>query len=582
MLDVYKKPQKPQHDNNMNAGKGFVNHNNLGASGASHNPDSSAINPSDPEYVKKEKSLRYCIKDGVFTSLKIGLTESYLMPFAIALNAGSSLLAALSSLPQLVSSFFQLFSQESLKFFKTRRRLMVITSLIQALMWLPLIFIPFFAKDALWLIVLFAVLELTFGTFQGPIYNSVLGDLIDEDKRGEFFGKRNMVVSMMNFVAIIIAGLILNFFKGISSNASYIFIGFGIIFFFAFVMRSISAYYKSKIYDPLFEPAAKNIRFFHFLSNMTHDNYGIFVLYVFLFKLAASISVPFFALYLLRDIGVSYVHFTFIMGVSIVASFLSMHMWGSIIDRSGSKSVLTITGFLVPLAPLLMIFAVYIKNPVLVFIFLMAEEAFSGWVWAGFNLSTSSFLYDATSKDDRIKYVAYYNFLVGVAVFLGAFLGSVIIDKFPVWIVSSIPFVLLISGLLRMLSTIVMIKKVREARMIEIDMSGRGFFHRIISIHPHYGANIEIMGTYNLHEKKSVHKPSDKKPRKTVDPVKNEERDLYYKKSLDYYRENALNTLSQKSRQQTPEDDSGKIARQIEKDKENIERMAEDIRNNPK
>jgi MFS family permease len=548
---------------------------------AHDNHNSSSINPNDPEYVKKEKSLRFCIRDGFFTSLKIGFTESYLMPFAIALNASSSMLAALSSLPQLVSSFFQLFAQESLSFFKTRKRLMVVTSLIQAFLWLPLIFIPFFAKDALFLIVLFATLEMTFGVFQGPIYNSVLGDLIEEDKRGEFFGKRNMVVNMMNFVATIIAGLILNFFKGISNRPSYIFIGFGILFFLAFVTRLVSSYYKSRIYDMPFEPAKKNIHIFHFLTNMTHDNYGIFVLYVFLFKLAASISAPFFALYLLRDMQMSYIYFTLIMGISIIASFFSMNMWGKFIDSRGSKFVLTVSGFLVPLAPFLMILAIYIKNPLYVFIFLMLEEAFSGCVWAGFNLSTSSFLYDATSKDDRIKYVAYYNFLVGVAVCLGAFLGGVIITKFPVWIVSSIPFILLTSGILRMLSTIIMIQKVREARMIEIDMPGRGFFHRIISIHPHYGQNIEIMGVYHRKESSAQKKSSDtQKPRKPLDPVKKEERNFYYKKSLDYYRENALKTLSEKTKQSTPKDDSEKVAKQIEKDKEKIVEIAESIRRN--
>ena len=90
----------------------------------------------DPEYLKKEKSLKYVVKDGFFTSIKSGFTESFIMPFAIALNASTGMLAALASVPQLLGSFFQLFSQESLRIFKTRSKLIFWTAFFQAFIWL--------------------------------------------------------------------------------------------------------------------------------------------------------------------------------------------------------------------------------------------------------------------------------------------------------------------------------------------------------------------------------------------------------------------------------------------------------------
>lgn len=529
----------------------------------------------EPEYVKKEKSINYCVKDGLFSSIKSGLTDSYIMPFAIAMNASSSMLAALASIPQLVASFFQLYAQESLSFFKTRSRLIVWTALAQSLMWLPLIFIPFIAKGAVWLIILFATLEVTLATFQGPIYNSILGDIISDDKRGEFFGKRNRVTNLINFISTITAGLLLDYFKGLNNGVYYVFFGFAIIFFLAFISRAVAAYYKSKIYDPVFKPAPVKVTFTNFVMNMTKHNYGIFVIYVFLFKLATSISAPFFALFLLRDMHLNYLYFTAIMGISIVASFLSMTLWGRLIDKHGSKLVLTISGFLVPLSPFLMIIAIYFKNPLYAFIFIFIEEAFSGAAWAGFNLSTSSFLFDATKKDERIKFIGYYNFLAGIAVFIGAILGGFLINIFPVWIVSAIPFIYLVSGVLRMLSTIIMIKRVREARMVEIDMPGRGFFHRIISIHPHFGANIEIVGVY--HPKDSPYKKGFVKKRKPIDPVKKDERPLYEKKSFDYYKEKALKTLFQ-GKEEPPKDDSAKIEKRLEDEKKKVAEMTEQIR----
>ncbi len=526
-------------------------HDDKSKKSSAHAPEQDNV----PLYKKKEDSVKYSIKDGLFVSIKVGLTENFVMPFAIALNATSSMLSILSSVPPLFASFMQLFSQNSLKFFKTRKNLIFWTALIQAFMWLPLLLIPLIASGnnhlEFLLLIIFVTLETTIGTFQGPIYNSILGDIIDDNKRGEFFGKRNRVVNVMGFVSTILAGLILSFFRDMDTNGTthYVFFGFGILFFLAFVSRLISSYFKYKMYDPPYEIPKTKIKFTAFLKNMTHNNYGIFVMYIFMFRLVASISAPFFALYLLKDMQMSYVYYTLIIGVAIVASFITMGFWGRLIDKRGSKFVLTISGFMIPISPLLLIIAVYIPNPTTRLIFLLCEEAFSGAAWAAFNLSTSSFLFDATSKEERVKYISYYNFLIGIAVFLGAVLGGVLIKIYPVWVLSAIPFIFLTTGLLRLLVTSIFIKKVREAKMVEIDFPGRGFFHRVLTINPRSHTNVDIMGVYeNDHQQFHSVIPT-RKPLVTEQnhapkfADKKSEKAFYEHKTFEYYKENALKTL---------------------------------------
>lgn len=553
---------------------------------------------TEPLYVKKERSVNYSIKDGLFTSIKAGLTENFVMPFAIALNATSGMLAVLSSVPQLIASFMQLFAQSSLKFFKTRGRLIFWSAFIQAFMWLPLLFIPLIAKNnvelAFMLVLIFVTLETTIGTFQGPVYNSILGDILDENKRGEFFGKRNRVVNLLGFISTIVAGVLLSVFKNLDTNgnAHYVFFGFAILFSLAFLSRLLSSYYKSKIYDPPYVPPKTKISFWNFLKNMTHNNYGIFVLYIFMFKLVANISAPFFALYLLRDMQMNYIHYTLIIGASILASFVMMGVWGKLIDKRGSKLVLQVSGFLIPLSPLLLILGIYIPDPNVRFIYILVEEMFSGAVWAAFNLSTSSFLFDATEKDERIKYIAYYNFLVGIAVFVGAMLGGVLIKVYPIWILSAIPFVLLTTGLLRLIVTILFIRKVKEARMVEIDFSGRGFFHKVVTVNPHSHQHVEVMASYSSPMQASFHNlfssknssnnsKSDAKVHSSKVPIsrydRTMEKDLYEKKSFEYYKNNAMKTMTQKEKEETLKDDSDKIEQDIEKNSKSISEMAEKI-----
>lgn len=498
----------------------------------------------EPEYVLKERSIGYSNKDAIFTSIKTGFTESFIMPYAIAMNAGTSFLVALSSVPQLLASFLQLFSQNSLRFFKSRSKLIFITALIQSLMWLPILAIPFIAKDNFWLLLMLISLETIFGTFQGPVYNSILGDIIDESKRGEVLGRRNSIINLMSFITTFLAGLILTAFKNMDQNNTvhYVFYGYAILFAIAFISRLIASFYKAKIYDPPFKPVETKTNFFGFIKNMTHDNYGIFVMYVFLYKFAASISSPFFELYLLRDLHNGYIYFTLITIISIVAGFLSLNLWGRLIDKYGSKKILTIAGFLQPLSPFLLFLAIYIKDPVHLLIYLLLEEAFSGAAWSAFNLSTSSFLFDATSKEERIKHISYYNFIIGIGIFLGALFGGLLIKIFPVFVVSAIPLIYLTSGFLRLGSTIFMIKRVREAKLVEVTILNGGFFPRILSIRPQFGNTIEIIGTN--HKKPNGNGNSVKTVQKNhTEIVTKEEKTFYEHKSLDYVKENAMKTL---------------------------------------
>jgi MFS family permease len=74
--------------------------------------------------------------------------------------------------------------------------------------------------------------------FVAPAWNSLMGDLVPADKRGDYFGKRNRICSVFTFGATFLGGMILQWFKPINE-----WIGYGIIFSIAFIARGVSAYY---------------------------------------------------------------------------------------------------------------------------------------------------------------------------------------------------------------------------------------------------------------------------------------------------------------------------------------------------
>ena len=134
-------------------------------------------------------SLRYSIRDGVFAALMTGLTVDYFTPFLLLLGGGLRHVAVLSALPNLVSSLVQLKSADLQERMKSRKRVITLFVMLQALMIVPMI--AAYALGELRVAVFIAAVTLftAFGAFAAPAWGSLMADLVREDRRGEYFGR---------------------------------------------------------------------------------------------------------------------------------------------------------------------------------------------------------------------------------------------------------------------------------------------------------------------------------------------------------------------------------------------------------
>ena len=86
---------------------------------------------------------------------------------------------------------------------------------------------------------------------------------------------------------------------------------------------------------------------------MTKTNFGRFVIYIFLFNFSVMIASPFFSVYMLEELKLSYLWFTIINLSQAVSIVIFMLVWGKFADKYGNKKLLTIGSVLVPILPLL-------------------------------------------------------------------------------------------------------------------------------------------------------------------------------------------------------------------------------------
>ena len=117
--------------------------------------------------------------------------------------------------------------------------------------------------------------------------------------------------------------------------------------------------------------------------------------------------------------------------------------------------------------------------------YLIAIQLYSGFIWAGFEISSFNFVFDTTSPRKRATGVAYYNVLNGVCVFAGAIAGGLIVRSNELfW--SKYFLVFIASAVLRYAASVVFIPKLKEVRAVE-DIDLPRLFFKIVSTMPTIG-----------------------------------------------------------------------------------------------
>ncbi len=404
---------------------------------------------------KKSKSLDYAVKDGISHSAMMGMGESYFSPFAIELGASDMQIGFLTSIPKLLGSLSQLFSTRMTEKLKSRKKMVLIFALIQSLIWIPIGLLGFSNFHVVWSLILFATVYWVSGSIIVPAWTSWMGDLVPKKTRGKFFGKRRMYTGLSYFVSLTLAGLILYI-----SNLYSPFLGFTIIFTIAFISKFISWIYLKKMEEPAFHVYEESkFTLFDFIRRMPRTNFGKFVIFLSLMTLSVNIASPYFSLYMLKHIGFDYLDYTIVSSTSNIVSFIFIGIWGKYSDFFGNKRVMSLTGSLIFLIPILWSLSTSV-------IYLVFVQMISGFLWSGFNIATFNFIFDTVSPPKRVRAVSYYNVLNGIAIFVGASLGGWLLTfQTPFW--TSFILLLIVSSIGRFLSARIMLPRIKEVKWVK-------------------------------------------------------------------------------------------------------------------
>ena len=418
----------------------------------------------------KEKALNVSIKEGAAVNISTNVGDSYVIPFALALNASSTQVGILSSFSIFIYQLSQLFGVKMMEKY-SRKKIVLYFVFLQALAWLFVSAIAIavwknlFNDYSIWLLIIFYSLLMAFGGISHPAWFSWMGDLVPQEKRGAYFGKRNKIISFIGIIAALLAAFFLDYFK----TKGYVLLAFSILFAIAFLFRFVSYLFLQKQYSPQFKQKKKD--YFSLASFIKRfDNFGKFAVYQGFFNFAIMIASPFFTVYMLKELGFSYTLFMTTIVSYTIFYLIFLSLAGKFSDKYGNRRLTIITNFFFVLTPL---FYILFKSPLWIII---VPQLTAGIANAASVISFSNFIYDSVSPKHRALCSAYTNVIIGIGVLFGALAGGLIVDYFHPTTMNPYIFVFMVAMVLRFLVAVIFLPEIKEVRKVRRLPSKYAFF----------------------------------------------------------------------------------------------------------
>ncbi|OYT36450.1 hypothetical protein B6U91_01225 [Candidatus Pacearchaeota archaeon ex4484_71] len=407
----------------------------------------------------KHKTRRLSIKEGIFWTFRSAFGDSYLAPFAIAVGSSSPLVAIMNTLWN-VSSITQVWGTKLLDKF-SRKKILSTTMIINSLGFLILSLIGILYIKEIWtkfiplLILLDMAILVSAAGIGYPPWFSWMGDVVDQKYRGRWWAKRTTIITFTSVFLTIISSFILQVFK---NNGNTI-LGFILFFFIAFSARMYCRSLIKRHYEPpLKKSKKKNKSLFEFSKQFRKTNFGKFIIFRGFLSISMMITSPLIAIYLLRDLGLSYPVYILITLSGMVFSIFTLNFFGKISDKFGNYRIIALMTFLIPLTPLLWALS---TSPIYLF---FVPGIIGGISWYAFLLASKNFIYDNVTKEKRAQAIAYINLVIGIGALIGGAISTLLIKFIITSWIEPIILIFLIGSVARMITVAIFVPKMKEIK----------------------------------------------------------------------------------------------------------------------
>lgn len=380
-------------------------------------PDSISLPSRSRARGELRRNLSSSVTDAIAYCVMVGVGETYLAAFALALGMSQTMAGLIATVPILGGATLQLMVPRLVKRIGSNRRTVVLFSTIQAMSFIPLAVGAFFGRMPVWALFITATVYWGAALACGPPWNTWMESLVPRRIRARYFARRSRLSQVAVFLGLVGAGLLLQF----GHETDQLLNAFAILFSLAAAMRFISmAFLARQSEDHLDHTTTRIVSPLTLVKRMTRSADGQLIAYMLAVQVAIQISGPYFTPYMLGRLEFSYQQYLLLLAVSFVAKFLAFPMWGRVAQRLGARRLLWIGG--VGILPMSALWMISPSVP-----FLVVVQLLSGVVWAAYDLGVFLLIFENIGAEERTSVLTSYNFANALAMVGGSLLGGFIL-----------------------------------------------------------------------------------------------------------------------------------------------------------
>jgi hypothetical protein len=171
-------------------------------------------------------NLRASMADGATFGVMVGVGESYLAAFALAVGLGEISAGLVSSVPLLVGGILQLISLRAVAWFGSEKRWILFCATLQGLSFFPLVWAALSGSITLVPLLAIASLYWAGGLASGPPWNTWMESIVPARIRPSYFARRTRMSQICTLGGLVAGGTMLQW----ADNRGYTLPGFAAIF----------------------------------------------------------------------------------------------------------------------------------------------------------------------------------------------------------------------------------------------------------------------------------------------------------------------------------------------------------------
>ena len=377
----------------------------------------------------RKRGIRWLMADGSCSMAMVTLQGGpFLAGFAIALGASNYEVGLLATIA-FGSQFMQLVGLYLFKKFPRRRGTVVLAAGMSRALWVFIILTPLLFLDrGVTFLLQWVLIASLVGAVAGPAWNSLIRDIVPEDRMGSVFSTRMVIGMVLSVVLTVGGGYFVDTWKVWYPGAPLY--GYSILFGLGFLFAAVGTFAISRLPEPelkLEEGAPMGTLLQRPLKD--HNFRGLLG-YVGVWTFAVNLAGPFFIVYLLKRLDYSMTLVTALVVTSQVANLFFLRIWGRLADRFSNKSVLRVSSPLFLIAVLAWAFTTLPEKHFLTLPLLFGIHILSGMSVAGVTLASTNIALKLSPREQAHAYMTVHGLTAAVAGGLAPILGGMFADFF--------------------------------------------------------------------------------------------------------------------------------------------------------